>query len=101
MSYEGWYFDEEKGRLMDPLKTKSWQAMFNTTDRGIKSNYSHFCIFVLLSHVNTQGVAEALAAKENFTVSWNSKNEIQLTHDAVCIREHQHTQEEVNAYTTH
>lgn len=78
MSYERWYFNRDKGRKMDVLKTKSWQDMFDTTDRA---------------------VAESLAAKENFTVAWNDNGEIQLTHDAVCIRKHQHTGDEY--WSTH
>ena len=34
MSYERWYFNRDKGRLMDVLKTKSWQDMFDTTEKG-------------------------------------------------------------------
>ena len=36
-----------------------------------------------------------MAAKENFTVTWNEKDEIKLTHDAVVIRRHQNTGDEV------
>mmetsp|Transcript_3279 Transcript_3279/g.5962 ORF Transcript_3279/g.5962 Transcript_3279/m.5962 type:complete len:432 (-) Transcript_3279:151-1446(-) len=78
MSYERWYFNRDKGRKMDVLKTKSWQDMFDTTDKA---------------------VAESLAAKENFTVGWNENEEIRLTHDAVCVRNHQHTGDEY--WSTH
>jgi hypothetical protein len=37
-----------------------------------------------------------MAAKENFTVAWNEKDEIQLKHEAVCVRRHQHTGDEVS-----
>jgi hypothetical protein len=36
-----------------------------------------------------------MAAKENFTVTWNEKDEIKLTHDAVVVRRHQNTGDEV------
>lgn len=36
-----------------------------------------------------------MAAKENFTVTWNDKDEIKLTHDAVVVRRHQNTGDEV------
>lgn len=78
MSYERWYFNKDKGRCFDPLKTKSWQDMFASDDRE---------------------VARALAAKENFTASWNEAGDICLTHGAVTVRRHQHTNEEY--WSTH
>ena len=40
-----------------------------------------------------------MAAKENFTVAWNEKGEIKLTHDAVVVRKHQNTGDEVLLYS--
>lgn len=68
--YERRYFDDTRDGFKDPLQHKSWQAMFETTDRA---------------------KVESMARAEGYSPIWEEDGGLLLRHTAIIARQHEKT----------
>jgi alpha-ketoglutarate-dependent taurine dioxygenase len=76
--YKRRYYNEDLGKLVDPLQHKSWQAMFLTSNKS---------------------VVEEMSRSEGFDPHWDESDNLLLTHRAVIYRNHNNTNEDY--WSTH